>query len=55
VHARIAGLGANVSAEYLRTNEQVGYMVLDVDPTNARKVVEEIRQVPETVRVRVLW
>lgn len=55
VHARIAGLGANVSAEYLRTNEQIGYMVLDVDPTNARKVVEEIRQVPETVRVRVLW
>jgi D-3-phosphoglycerate dehydrogenase / 2-oxoglutarate reductase len=55
VHARIAGLGANVSAEYLRTNEQIGYMVLDVDPTNARKVVEEIRQVPETIRVRVLW
>ncbi len=55
VHAHIAGLGANVSAQYLRTNGHIGYMVLDVDPTNAQRVVDEIRQVPETVRVRVLW
>jgi D-3-phosphoglycerate dehydrogenase len=55
LHAAIAELGANISAEYLRTNEDVGYVVLDVDPVDGEKVLERVRAVPETVRVRVLW
>ena len=55
MHAVIAGLGANVSAEYLRTREDVGYVVLDVDPTDGAKVLEGVRSVPETIRVRMLW
>jgi D-3-phosphoglycerate dehydrogenase len=55
MHAAIAELGANISAEYLRTNEDVGYVVLDVDPVDGEKVLERVRAIPETVRVRMLW
>ncbi len=55
MHAAIADLGANISAEYLRTNEDVGYVVLDVDPVDGEKVLERVREIPETVRVRMLW
>lgn len=55
MHARIAGLGANISAEYLQTNRDIGYVVLDVDPTDGLKVMESVRTIPETIRVRMLW
>lgn len=55
VHAAIADLGANVAAEYLRTNERVGYAVLDVDPSDGAALRKRIERVPETIRVRVLW
>lgn len=55
MHTLIASLGANISAEYLRTREDMGYVVLDVDPTDATKVLEGLRAIPETIRVRLLW
>lgn len=55
MHRLIAELGANVSAEYLRTDEQIGYVVLDVDPSDGDAILERLRGIPETVRVRVLW
>ncbi|MFA6046583.1 MAG: phosphoglycerate dehydrogenase, partial [Phycisphaerales bacterium] len=55
MHGLIADLGANISAEYLRTNAEIGYVVLDVDPTDGEKVLERVRTIPETIRVRRLW
>ncbi len=55
MHAIIAGMGANISGEYLRTQDDVGYVVLDVDPTDGEKVLAGLRAVPETIKVRMLW
>jgi D-3-phosphoglycerate dehydrogenase len=55
MHGQIAKLGANISAEYLQTNRDIGYVVLDVDPTDGVKVMESVRTIPETIRVRMLW
>lgn len=55
MHALIAGMGVNINAEYLRTRDDVGYVVLDVDPTNGREVLERLRSIPETIRARMLW
>lgn len=55
MHQAIASLGANISAEHLRTDEDVGYVVLDVDPTDGQKVLDAVRKIPETIRVRLLW
>jgi D-3-phosphoglycerate dehydrogenase len=55
MHAIISELGANIAAEYLQTNAEVGYVVLDVDPTDAEAIVSRLRQIPETIRLRMLW
>ncbi len=55
MHAIIAGMGANISGEYLRTQDDVGYVVLDVEPTDGEKVLAGLRAVPETIKVRMLW
>jgi D-3-phosphoglycerate dehydrogenase len=55
MHAIIASHGANISTEYLRTSEDIGYVVLDADPPDAKKVMGALRDIPETIRVRMLW
>lgn len=55
INAITAALGVNVSGQYLRTNEQIGYVVLDVDPSDAPELEERLKNVPETTRMRVLW
>jgi len=55
VHALVAGLGANIRGEYLRTNERVGYMVFEVDPTDGEAIADGLHGIDETIRVRVLW
>jgi D-3-phosphoglycerate dehydrogenase len=54
-HTLIADLGANVSGQYLRTNERIGYMVVDVASADGEALLAGLRAIPETVRVRVLW
>lgn len=55
LHRVVAGLGANITSEYLRTLDDIGYVVLDVDPTNGKELLTRLREMPETVRVRILW
>lgn len=55
IHQAISGLGANVAGEYLQTHGQIGYVVLDVDPSDAGKLGEALREIPESIRTRVLW
>ena len=33
----------------------VGYVVLDIDPTAGEPIVNGLKAIPETLRVRVLW
>ncbi|MGH7131310.1 MAG: phosphoglycerate dehydrogenase [Phycisphaerales bacterium] len=55
MHGVIADLGVNINAEYLQTSRDVGYVVLDVDPGKGQKILDGLRAMPETIRVRVLW
>lgn len=55
MHHAMSELGANVSGEYLRTDGELGYVVLDVDPTDGEALMVRLRAIPETVRTRILW
>ena len=45
----------NISAQYLQTNEKVGYVVTDVDAAYSDLALEKLAQVPGTIRSRVLF
>jgi len=45
----------NIVAQYLKTNEEIGYVVLDVDKQLSEKALELIREVKETIKVRLLY
>jgi D-3-phosphoglycerate dehydrogenase len=55
IHKAAADLGVNISGQYLRTQGEVGYVVIDVDPSDAESFIDRIRAIPETIRTRVLW
>ncbi|MGE3107680.1 MAG: phosphoglycerate dehydrogenase [Phycisphaerales bacterium] len=50
-----ADLGVNIAAQYLQTNESIGYVVLDVDPTDGVRLTDGFKKIEETIRVRLLW
>lgn len=45
----------NVCGQYLQTNENVGYVVVDVDKEYSELALEKIKNVRGTIRVRVLF
>ncbi|ANF56655.1 phosphoglycerate dehydrogenase [Halotalea alkalilenta] len=47
--------GINISGQYLQTNAEVGYVVIDVDKAYGQQALEALRQVSHTLRVRVLY
>ncbi|MBM3416936.1 MAG: phosphoglycerate dehydrogenase [Bacteroidetes bacterium] len=45
----------NILAQYLKTNEDIGYVVLDVDKTLSSHAIQLLKQVKETIKVRMLY
>jgi D-3-phosphoglycerate dehydrogenase len=47
--------GINISAQYLQTREDVGYVVMDIDAAHSERALAELAGVPGTLRSRVLF
>ena len=45
----------NILGQYLKTNEEIGYVVLDVDRTLSKNALELLRGVKATIKVRMLY
>jgi D-3-phosphoglycerate dehydrogenase len=45
----------NILGQYLKTNEEIGYVVLDIDKGLSKEAVELLKNVKETIKVRVLY
>jgi D-3-phosphoglycerate dehydrogenase / 2-oxoglutarate reductase len=45
----------NILGQYLKTNRSIGYVVLDINKTSSRSVMEELSRVPHTIRARNLY
>jgi D-3-phosphoglycerate dehydrogenase len=45
----------NILGQYLKTNDEIGYVVLDVDKQLSTEAVKLLKEVPETIKVRLLY
>ena len=55
MHAILAERRVNINAEYLQSNVDVSYVILDVDPHDAEVVQRGLDAIDETIRVRALY
>ncbi len=47
--------GINIRSQYLQTNEEIGYVVMDIDVEYSKVALEKLNQVKGTIRSRVLF
>jgi D-3-phosphoglycerate dehydrogenase len=45
----------NILAQYLKTNEQVGYVITDIAKIYDKEVLNELKEIPGTIRFRTLY
>jgi D-3-phosphoglycerate dehydrogenase len=55
INERFSAAGINIAGQYLRTNEEIGYVVIDVDSAASRVAQDELCGVPGTIRCRILY
>lgn len=55
INTQLSKHGINIVGQYLKTNDEIGYVVLDVDKKLSNKAVELLRHVKETIKVRMLY
>jgi D-3-phosphoglycerate dehydrogenase len=47
--------GINISAEYLQTDAEIGYVILETDTDLDPSVLKDLKNIPNTIRVRILY
>ncbi|MEX6687155.1 phosphoglycerate dehydrogenase [Danxiaibacter flavus] len=55
INTELSKNNINIVGQYLKTNEDIGYVVLDVDKKLSNKALELLRDVKETIKVRMLY
>lgn len=66
IHANVPGVLANINnvlasnqvnilGQYLKTNEQIGYVITDIDKVYDKEVIEELKRVAHTIKFRILY
>jgi D-3-phosphoglycerate dehydrogenase len=47
--------GINIAAQYLQTNADIGYVVIDVEAEHSQTALEKLRAIDGTIRTRLLF
>jgi D-3-phosphoglycerate dehydrogenase / 2-oxoglutarate reductase len=47
--------GINISAEYLQTDPDIGYVIMETDSDLDPSVLKDLKNIPYTIRVRILY
>lgn len=55
INTELSRHNINIVGQYLKTNDQIGYVVLDVDRELSKKALQLLRNVKETIKVRLLY
>ena len=55
INSVFADLGANISGQYLGTNESIGYLIVDVGTSISREVKRAIDSLEASIKTRLLF
>jgi D-3-phosphoglycerate dehydrogenase len=55
INTVLSANGINILGQYLKTNQEVGYVVLDIDHHVSKDAAALLRNVKETIRVRLVY
>lgn len=55
INGQLSNNNINILGQYLKTNDQIGYVVVDVDKQLSKQAKQLLEEVPQTIKVRMLY
>ena len=55
INSRLSKRGINITGQYLKTNEDIGYVILDVDSKISKAAFEILKGIKGTVKARMVY
>jgi D-3-phosphoglycerate dehydrogenase len=55
INTQLSSHHINILAQYLKTNDEIGYVVLDVNKNLSKEAMSLLKSIKETIKVRVLY
>ncbi len=55
INSKLSDKGINILGQYLKTNEETGYVILDVDTKLSQEALEILREVKGTIKTRMVY
>jgi D-3-phosphoglycerate dehydrogenase / 2-oxoglutarate reductase len=55
INSKLSGRGINILGQYLKTNEEIGYVILDIDTELSKEAFEILREVKGTIKLRIVY
>ena len=55
INTQLSKNNINILAQYLKTNDEIGYVVLDVDKKISGQAFQLLKEVKQTIKVRLLY
>ena len=54
INSSVSDLGVNIVAQFLATDENIGYIIMDVEETRHGELAERIGKSPNSLRTRII-
>ena len=55
INSRLSDRGINIVGQYLKTNEEIGYVILDIDSKLSKEAFNILKDVDGTVKARMIY
>jgi D-3-phosphoglycerate dehydrogenase len=55
VNSLFSTRGINISAEYLQTDPDIGYVIIETESELDSWVLRDLRNIPNTIRARIVY
>ncbi len=55
INSRLSDRGINITGQYLKTNDEIGYVILDVESKLSKEAFDLLKDVPGTVKARMVY
>jgi D-3-phosphoglycerate dehydrogenase / 2-oxoglutarate reductase len=55
INSRLSERGINILGQYLKTTDEIGYVILDIDSDLSKKAFEILREVKGTIKTRMVY
>jgi D-3-phosphoglycerate dehydrogenase len=55
INSKLSEKGINILGQFLKTNDEIGYVILDIDTKLSREAFDILKEVKGTIKTRMVY